>query len=501
MMTQQRLFTLMLLLASSAICVAQGDPLPEETTTTDPVETVAETSADKSDMRPKDMIEFGLRPTYVWVGGDVTAETGYGAGIHLRKSLDYVFSIRLDGMYGIANGDNGDKDDVSNRNFDQTWLSGSLMGVMSLNSFRNKPGRKSVNIYAMAGAGANFFETNFNGLSNGGDRDDQIEQELAAHIAAGAGIAFRLGGGVNIGLEYLGQIPVGSRADLLDGYSVGGNFRDIQNAVSLSLNFNIGNKSNRSEPLWWLSPLDPIRDEMSGFNQRINDATNDSDGDGVVDAIDQEPNTPSNVAVDTRGRTLDSDKDGVPDFRDAEPFFPPRPGEEVDENGVVTNRIDQQLTEEQVQQMINEAIDARLSQFQDSQSGGGLREMYLPMIYFPLNQATVKYSDYGTLASIARVMRENPDLRLVVKGFTDRIGNEQANERLSYRRAQAVIEHLVSQHGISRSRLVLQYGGENENLVPQEQTYVNRRVEFFVAQPGDNEMAAPAGVDNGGRGY
>ncbi|MEL6392730.1 MAG: hypothetical protein AAFR97_08240, partial [Bacteroidota bacterium] len=221
MMTQQRLFTLMLLLASSAICVAQGDPLPEETTTTDPVETVAETSADKSDMRPKDMIEFGLRPTYVWVGGDVTAETGYGAGIHLRKSLDYVFSIRLDGMYGIANGDNGDKEDVSNRNFDQTWLSGSLMGVMSLNSFRNKPGRKSVNIYAMAGAGANFFETNFNGLSNGGDREDQIEQELAAHIAAGAGIAFRLGGGVNIGLEYLGQIPVGSRADLLDGYSVG----------------------------------------------------------------------------------------------------------------------------------------------------------------------------------------------------------------------------------------------------------------------------------------
>lgn len=499
-MTQQRLFTLLLLLATTSICAAQGDPLPDSSSEPDPVEVASEqATTKKSDMRPKDMFEFGIRPSYMWVGGDVTAETGYGVGLHLRKSLDHIFSLRLDGQYGLNNGNNGG-DNPSVRDFENTWISGTLLGVMSLNSFKSRTTQKKVAIYVMAGAGANFFETEYRGTPVGELRESTIEREFAAHASAGAGIAFRLGGGFNIGLEYLGHIIFGNRADQLDGYEIG-NFRDIQNSASISLNFNFGNKANKSEPLWWLNPDDALRNEISGFNERINDATQDSDGDGVVDAIDQEPNTPANVAVDTRGRTLDSDKDGIPDFRDREPFFPPRPGEEVDDNGVVINRIDQQLTEEQVQEMIDKAIDARLSQFQSSQSGGGLREMYLPMIYFPLNQATVKYSDYGTLASIARVMRENQGLRLVVKGFTDRVGDEQLNERLSYRRAQAVIEHLVNQHGISRSRLVLQYGGESENLVPQEQTYVNRRVEFFAAQPGDTEMGPPAGVDSGGRGY
>lgn len=499
-MTQQRLFTLLLLLVTTSVCAAQGDPLPSGTTEADPVEVASEqATTKKSDMRPKDMIEFGIRPSYMWVGGDVTAEAGYGVGLHLRKSLDYVFSLRLDGQFGTLNGNNGG-DAPDARDFENSWFSGSILGVMSLNSFKTRAGQKKLGIYAMAGAGANSFETEFRGTPDGGPRVGTVERSFAAHIAAGAGITFRLSPGFNIGVEYLGHIVFGQRADLLDGYEIG-NFRDVQNAVSLSFNINFGNKSTKAEPLWWLNPNDAIRNEISGFNERINDATQDSDGDGVVDAIDQEPNTPTNVAVDTRGRTLDSDKDGIPDFRDSEPFFPPRPGEEVDDKGVVINRIDQQLTEEQVQEMIDKAIDARLSQFQSSQGGGGLREMYLPMIYFPLNQATVKYSDYGTLASIARVMQENQGLRLVVKGFTDRVGNEQLNERLSYRRAQAVIEHLVSQHGISRSRLVLQYGGESQNLVPQEQTYVNRRVEFFAAQPGDTEMGPPAGVDGGGRGY
>ena len=37
----------------------------------------------------------------------------------------------------------------------------------------------------------------------------------------------------------------------------------------------------------------------------------DSDGDGVIDALDQEQNTPQNAIVDVKGRTLDSDRDGV----------------------------------------------------------------------------------------------------------------------------------------------------------------------------------------------
>ncbi|PHI21826.1 hypothetical protein CEQ90_00635 [Lewinellaceae bacterium SD302] len=449
--------------------------------------------------KPKDMLEVGIRPMYMFVGGDVEAEGGYGGAIHFRKALDYVFSVRFEGMYGDMKGSN-DEETIQNRNFENNYIGGSGLAVVSLNNFKLDRGKRNTNIYAMVGAGANFFETTYNDFENGGRTDALIEREFAPHAAAGAGISFRLGDRVNAGVEYQAIIPFGSRADQIDGYDVGSNFRDIINTVGLNINFNLGNKSTASEPLYWVSPFNSIGDEIDQVAARVDDATKDSDGDGIVDAIDQEPNTPANVPVDTRGRTLDSDKDGIPDFRDQEPFFPPRPGEEVDENGVVTNRMDKPVTEERVQEMIDASIaNARLNNTTTVTSD--LRDLFIPMIYFPLNQYTVKYSDYGTLASLASVLKGNPSMRLVVRGFTDKVGNAAANERLSYLRANSVIEHMVNQHGINRSRFVLQYRGQDENIVPLNQTYLNRRVEFHTAEAGDYEQQPPANVNSGSGGF
>ncbi len=484
--------TLLVLLAMLAIGTLQAQEEPE----------MNKSEKQEKSARPKDMLEFGLRGNYMFLGGDVTPEAGFGGGLHFRKALDYIFSLRLDGVYGKMQGDNGINNILQNREFESTYLAGTLMGVMSLNNFRfDRPKKqKGMNLYILVGAGANTYETKFNGIPEGLTRNAVIDKEVAPHVAAGAGVSFRLGSGVNIGLEYIGQMLLGDRSDRLDGYANDGNFRDVVNAASLTLNFNLGSKSQRSEPLYWVNPFDPIANELGKMNQRIDDAFLDSDNDGIPDAIDLEPNTPANVPVDTRGRTLDSDKDGIPDFRDLEPFFPPRPGEEVDANGVIINRIDKAVTEERVQEMIDEAIaKARLNS--TTSVSGDMRELFIPMIYFPLNQHTVKYSDYGTLASIAQVLNGNPGMRLVVRGFTDKVGDRAANDRLSYLRAKAVIDHLVNQQGISRSRLVLQWRGEDENIVPQNQTYLNRRVEFQTAGPGEYEQDPPAGVNSGSGGY
>lgn len=184
------------------------------------------------------------------------------------------------------------------------------------------------------------------------------------------------------------------------------------------------------------------------------------------------------------------------------PSSPPRAGEQVDANGVVINRNDKPITEDRVQEM----IDASIARMQAGNQGGTTRvttdrgEVYLPMIYFPLNQATIKYSDYGTLSSVARVLQGNAGMRLVIRGYTDRTGSAANNEVLSYRRAKAVVDHLVTQHGIERSRLVLQYRGEENAIVPLDKSYVNRRVEFLTADDNASEDAAPAGAGSG-RGY
>src|SRR2546421_11942430 len=48
----------------------------------------------------------------------------------------------------------------------------------------------------------------------------------------------------------------------------------------------------------------------------------DADGDGVVDGVDQCPNTPAGAMVDKAGCPLDSDTDGVPDGIDKCPNTP-----------------------------------------------------------------------------------------------------------------------------------------------------------------------------------
>lgn len=72
---------------------------------------------------------------------------------------------------------------------------------------------------------------------------------------------------------------------------------------SIRLNFNIGSSSKSSEPLYWLNPLENVLADLSDINKQ-DIALKDSDGDGVVDAIDQEPNTPPDVEVDTKGRVF-----------------------------------------------------------------------------------------------------------------------------------------------------------------------------------------------------
>ncbi len=494
---------------------AQGTPVPatddsDQAATTDM--TVDELLDDQEPMKAKKtghMIEFGLTPGYMWTAGDVDAKSGYGAGAHIRFGLDNIFAIRLDGLYGKTEGDNRTGSNNNNRRFEQKWTSGTALVAMTLNNFKYQGNDiRRLNIYALAGAGANFFEVASQKPGSPfveddtfeTDRNNQVDSEFAAHAAVGAGASIRLGRRMNVGIEYQAFVPFGNRADLLDGYSTGGNFRDVQNFAGLNLNFNIGG-SAKAEPRYWENAFTPVRDELNRVEGRIDEATTDTDGDGVVDAIDVEANTPKDVPVDTKGRALDSDKDGVPDYRDLEPFFPLGPGETVDANGVILNRKNKPITEDRVQEM----IDASLARYkQDNQNGnttsvttsGGA--IFLPMIYFPLNQYTIKYADYGTLSSVARVLQSDPGLRLVIRGYTDRTGNAANNEVLSYRRAKSVVDHLVNNHGIERDRLILQYRGEENAIVPADKSYVNRRVEFLTVDPGDSEDAAPAGANGRG---
>lgn len=74
-------------------------------------------------------------------------------------------------------------------------------------------------------------------------------------------------------------------------------------------------------------------------------------------------------------------------------------------------------------------------------------------IHFDTNKAEVKPESKAALEEIAKLLKQEPDLKLKVVGHTDMTGLLDANLKLSQARAEAVVKVLVAEFGIAASRL------------------------------------------------
>jgi OmpA-OmpF porin, OOP family len=103
-------------------------------------------------------------------------------------------------------------------------------------------------------------------------------------------------------------------------------------------------------------------------------------------------------------------------------------------------------------------------------------------IYFDVNKDVVKSESYGTLKEIAKVLTDNPDIKIKIVGYTDSDGDDKYNLDLSKRRAAAVKNVLVSEFGIDASRIETDGKGETEPVAKNDSVInkaLNRRVEFI----------------------
>jgi outer membrane protein OmpA-like peptidoglycan-associated protein len=74
-------------------------------------------------------------------------------------------------------------------------------------------------------------------------------------------------------------------------------------------------------------------------------------------------------------------------------------------------------------------------------------------IFFDTDKAVVKPESQAALTEIAKLLKDNPEIKAFIVGHTDMAGSLEHNLDLSNRRAAAVIDGLVSDHGISSERL------------------------------------------------
>ena len=101
-------------------------------------------------------------------------------------------------------------------------------------------------------------------------------------------------------------------------------------------------------------------------------------------------------------------------------------------------------------------------------------------ITFDVNKADIKPESMGTLNEIAKMMKENPAIKLEIGGHCDSDGDDASNLKLSQSRAEAVRNQLISM-GVDGSRLTAKGYGETKPIAPNttfEGKAKNRRVEF-----------------------
>lgn len=77
----------------------------------------------------------------------------------------------------------------------------------------------------------------------------------------------------------------------------------------------------------------------------------------------------------------------------------------------------------------------------------------LPGIYFAFGTAELDRTSNVTLTSVAAMLTRHPQWKLSIEGHTDNIGADEANQRLSERRAYAVQTSFSIEHGIASGRL------------------------------------------------
>ena len=158
-------------------------------------------------------------------------------------------------------------------------------------------------------------------------------------VPVGLGLKFNLSDLVNLDLGY--------RANIVDNDNFDGTttahanvHKDKFSYGFLGVEFAFGKKPKKQlmfdNPAAKLNDLlqtqiNHLQTQVDTINTRL--STVDSDGDGVPDQFDKEPNTPAGCPVDFRGVSRDTDGDGVPDCKDKE-LITPTECQPVDADGV-----------------------------------------------------------------------------------------------------------------------------------------------------------------------
>ena len=391
-------------------------------------------------------------------GGATFGITDYSTKINysVKASLEYYIpsnsmgniGLRVFGQTGFISGKNtppasGNPTDAFSTKID--LLGGQLMYILSIHDV----------VYPWVALGLSnvwFNPKNANGNELPNNSAGTYTKymfafngDVGVRIMASKNMSLNLTGGVIVGKsDYLDDFKIGTSNDML--YTLNAGLSYYFNRVQDSDGDGVPDSKD-------MCPNTPLGVKVDEFGCPL-----DSDRDGVPDYLDKCPNTPAGVKVDASGCPLDSDGDGVPDYLDKCPNTPA--GVQVDADGCPIKKETVVIVQPPEIESLVLSGDAN----------------------FEFNKATLLPNAYPILDSLVGTMKKHIEYKWEVGGYTDGVGSVNYNLGLSQRRAQAVVDYLVTKGVNSNNLKVVGYGKSNPiatNDTPEGRA-MNRRVEIKV---------------------
>jgi len=156
-------------------------------------------------------------------------------------------------------------------------------------------------------------------------------------------------------------------------------------------------------------------------------------------------------------------------------------------------------------EQIRERLKAQLNQvLQTTESARGLI-VNMSDVLFDFNKYTLKSEAREKLAKVSGILLAYPNLKLQVEGYTDNIGSDEYNQKLSEQRADGVRDYLISQ-SVSDSAITASGYGKSDPIADNSTNAgraQNRRVQLVVSgdaigvqetAPGAQSQTQPAGA-------
>jgi OOP family OmpA-OmpF porin len=260
--------------------------------------------------------------------------------------------------------------------------------------------------------------------------------------------------------------------------------------ANASIGFNIYLGKHEQHMDWAYSPCFPDMSYLENEIKKLDSANvvlknkfEDDDGDGVINFLDEEKDTPYGAVVDCNGKEAGADSTNLAIVTTPTPDVAPTPTPDVTPTPTpdvapaptpdVTPAPTPDVTPTPTPEILNPlpVMDKT-----------GLNS--IGDINFFINQASVQSRFYSLLNETANLLQSMPGAKIVISGHADITGQETFNDKLAFKRASSIKKYLISK-GIGANRIeVVSFGESKPKFLNTTETgrALNRRVEIYIKE-------------------